>query len=103
MFMQVVAIRAASSRARAFRGCKRVGNGQACLPRAAMGLAVGLLLGGCVTTALPLAKDPADPGVKVAGVGYRSTTASYVSLRPASPDGWQDQNRRVTPPPTNER
>ena len=34
-------------------------------------------------TAVPLAgADPADPGAKVAGVGYRSTIAPYTSLRP---------------------
>ena len=43
--------------------------------------------------------DPADPGAKVAGVGYRSTVAPYSSLRPTVPSSWRDQNDRVAPAP----
>jgi hypothetical protein len=72
--------------------------------RAAPSLLLGSLLAGCVTT-IPLAgrPDPADPGVKVAGVGYRSTIAPYMSLRPVSPSGWRDRNQRVAPTPKSEQ
>jgi len=51
-------------------------------------------------TAVPLAgADPADPGAKVAGVGYRSTIAPYTSLRPTAPSSWREQNDRVAPAP----
>src|SRR6267378_3301767 len=43
-----------------------------------------LTLAGCMPTTVPLAgADPADPGAKVAGVGYRSTIAP---LHQPSPD-----------------
>lgn len=63
------------------------------------GLALAAMtLGGCAVPLAPLAgADPADPGAKVAGVGYRSTTAPYTSLRPTTPSGWKEQNQRVTP------
>jgi hypothetical protein len=65
------------------------------------GMAVtALTLEGCMPTALPLAgADPADPGAKVAGVGYRSTIAPYTSLRPTAPSSWREQNDRVAPAP----
>jgi hypothetical protein len=47
--------------------------------------------------------DPADPRAKVVGVGYSSTTRPYVSLRPATPSGWREQNQRVAPTSKNER
>lgn len=60
-------------------------------------------LGGCTAQTVPLAgADPADPGAGVASVGYRSTVAPYVSLRPTSPSGWREQNQRVTPSPKSE-
>ena len=64
---------------------------------AAVPLAV---LTGCMAATVPLVgpPDPADPGVKVRGVSYRSTLAPYTSLRPASAVGWKEQNRGVTPP-----
>jgi len=59
-----------------------------------------LTLGGCLPTAVPLAgTDPADPGAKVGGVGYRSTVAPYTSLRPTAPSSWREQNDRAAPPP----
>ncbi|MBN9499589.1 MAG: hypothetical protein J0H39_22780 [Alphaproteobacteria bacterium] len=59
-----------------------------------------MMLGGCVLPTAPLVgKDPADPGAKVAGVGYRSSIAPYSSLRPTVPSGWKEQNQRVTPTP----
>jgi len=59
-----------------------------------------LMLGGCLPTAAPLAAaDPADPGARVAGVGYRSTIAPYTSLRPTAPSSWREQNDRVAPTP----
>jgi hypothetical protein len=55
-------------------------------------------LGGCLPTAPLLSgADPADPGVKVAGVGYRSTIAPYSSLRPATPASWRGQSGRGAP------
>jgi hypothetical protein len=49
---------------------------------------------------VPLAgADPADPGAKVVGVGYRSTIAPYTSLRPTAPGSWREQNERVAPAP----
>ena len=57
-------------------------------------------LGGCALPPTPLAgPDPADPGARVAGVGYRSTIAPYTSFRPTAPSGWTEQNQRVTPSP----
>jgi hypothetical protein len=59
-----------------------------------------LTLAGCMPTTVPLAgADPADPGAKVAGVGYRSTIAPYTSLRPTAPSSWREQNDRVAPAP----
>lgn len=57
-------------------------------------------LGGCMPATVALiGSDPADPSVKVAGVGYRSTIAPYTSLRPTAPAPWRQQNERVTPAP----
>src|SRR5258706_6429161 len=69
--------------------------------QALAGMAVtALALGGCMPTTVPLAgADPADPGAKVAGVGYRSTIAPYTSLRPTAPSSWREQNDRVAPAP----
>lgn len=59
-----------------------------------------ITLGGCVLPPAPLVgADPADPGAKVAGVGYRSSIAPYTSLRPTAPSGWSEQNQRVAPAP----
>jgi hypothetical protein len=57
-----------------------------------------LALGGCMPATLASA-DPADPGAKVPGVGYRSTIAPYTSLRPTAPSSWREQNDRVAPAP----
>jgi hypothetical protein len=59
-----------------------------------------LVLAGCMPATVPLVgADPADPGARVAGVGYRSTVAPYSSLRPTAPSSWRDQNDRVAPAP----
>ncbi|MBR0719351.1 hypothetical protein [Bradyrhizobium liaoningense] len=60
---------------------------------------VAIALSGCMpATTSPLASaDPADPGAKVAPVGYHSTTAPYSSLRPATPAPWHDRNDSVAP------
>ena len=63
--------------------------------------AAALTLGGCLPTTVPLAG--ADPGAKVAGVGYRSTIAPYTSLRPTTPSSWREQNDRVAPAPKPDR
>jgi hypothetical protein len=66
--------------------------------------AATLTLVGCLPTTVPLAgPDPADPGARVAGVGYRSTVAPYTSLRPAAPSSWREQNDRVAPAPKSDR
>jgi hypothetical protein len=63
-----------------------------------------LALGGCMPATMPLASaDPADPGAKVPGVGYRSTIAPYTSLRPTAPSSWREQNERVTPAPKSDQ
>jgi hypothetical protein len=95
---QMVAYRAATLSA-----CERLKSDLTLAWRAALGLLVGPLLAGCVTTAPLAGADPADPQAKVANVGYRPTIAPYVSLRPASPTSWKDQNRRVAPTPKNEQ
>jgi hypothetical protein len=64
---------------------------------------VALTLGGCLPAAVPLAgADPADPGARVAGAGYRSTVAPYTSLRPTAPSPWREQNDRVAPAPKSD-
>ena len=65
------------------------------------GVAVAAVtLGGFMTKTVTLVcDDPADPGAKVAGVGYRSTIAPYTSLRPTAPAPWRQQNERVAPAP----
>jgi hypothetical protein len=55
------------------------------------------------TTTQIATTDPADPAVKAARVGYRSTVAPYTSLRPAAPAPWQDRNNAVTPQPKQDR
>jgi hypothetical protein len=51
--------------------------------------AAAATLGGCMPATAPLAgADPADPSVKVARVGYHSTTAPYNSMRPSNPAPW---------------
>jgi hypothetical protein len=57
-------------------------------------------LAGCMPATVPLAgADPADPNVRVAAVGYRSTVAPYTRLRPTAPTGWREHNERVAPAP----
>lgn len=61
-------------------------------------------LGGCTRPAVsPAGADPADPGAKIAGVGYHSTVAPYTSLRPTAPSSWREQNERVAPAPKSGR
>jgi hypothetical protein len=69
------------------------------------GMAItALTLGGCLPATVPLVgADPADPGVKVAGVGYRSTVAPYTRLRPTAPGPWREQNERVAPAPKSDQ
>ena len=63
-----------------------------------------LTLAGCMPTTVPLAgADPADPGAKVADVGYRSTIAPYTSLRPTAPSSWRERNERVAPAPKSDQ
>jgi hypothetical protein len=70
----------------------------------AVSIVLSAVLGGCMPTEVPLVGgDPADPGTRVAGVGYRSTVAPYTSLRPAAPAPWVEQNRGVAPTPQSGR
>jgi len=67
-------------------------------------IAAALTLAACMPATVPLAgADPADPGAKVAGVGYRSTIEPYTSLRPTTPASWREQNDRVAPTPKSGR
>jgi hypothetical protein len=62
-------------------------------------IALAILLSGChPATTQFAARDPADPGAPVRGVGYRSTIAPYTSLRPATPGPWRERNEQITPP-----
>lgn len=67
--------------------------------RTLAGVAVSAFtLGGCLPMAGPLVgADPADPGAKVAAVGYRSTIGHYTSLRPTAPSSWREQNEHAAP------
>lgn len=58
-----------------------------------------LLVGrGCLAPPLVfLGPNPDDPYVPVPPVSYRSVVAPYVSLRPAEPGNWQQQNQSVAP------
>ena len=73
--------------------------------RTSFGMAVTVLaLGGCMPATVPLAgADPADAGAKVAGVGYRSTTAPFTSRRPTAPSSWREQNDRGAPVPKSDQ
>jgi hypothetical protein len=44
-----------------------------------------------------LGPEPSNPKVAVPPVSYRSVIAPYVSLRPAKPINWQQQNQSVPP------
>ena len=66
--------------------------------------AMAVTLGGCLPATVPLAgADPADPGARVAAVGYRSTIAPYTGLRPTAPSSWREQNDRVAPAPKSDQ
>jgi hypothetical protein len=70
-----------------------------------IGLAT-LFLAGCAAIAqnrLLAGADPSDPRSPSRPVGYRSSTAGYVSQRPVSPASWRQQNERVTPPPKSDQ
>lgn len=72
--------------------------------RASVGAGLALLIAGSALSgcAVPIAlkgQDPADPGTKVARVGYQPTIAPYTSLRPTVPGPWRKQNEDVAPSP----
>lgn len=73
--------------------------------RALIGIAAAVLLAGCNTVPnAPLAgADPADAAAPVSAVRSSAVTAGYLSLRPAVPASWRQQNERVTPRPNSER
>ena len=61
------------------------GTGVAWLSHLAGAAVISVMLAGCTRTMPALVgADPADPNVRVASTGYRSTTAPYRSLRPAN-------------------
>ena len=63
-------------------------------------IAAALTLAGCMPATVPLTgADPADPGARAAGVGYRSTVAPYNSLRPTAPSPWRDHDDHAAPTP----
>lgn len=67
-------------------------------------LAVAVAAVGCTPeTTRMAAADPANPAAKVSGVGYRSTTAPYTSLRPSMPASWRERNESVAPKPRREQ
>ena len=69
---------------------------------AVIALAVGA--SGCTPATTRMAgADPADPGARTAGVGYRSTIAPYTALRPSAPAPWRERNESVTPKPRREQ
>ena len=70
------------------------------------GAVIALAIGasGCTPATTRVAgADPADPGARATGVGYRSTIAPYTSLRPSTPAPWRERNDSVTPKPRRER
>jgi len=60
-------------------------------------LAANVAVSGCTAPLALTGQDPADPTVKVAPVGYRSTIAPYSPLRPSTPAPWRERNESVTP------
>jgi hypothetical protein len=55
-------------------------------------------LGGCLRADPPLVGgDPADPGAKVGGASYRSTTAPYTRMRPTVPTNWNGSAPAAAP------
>ena len=66
--------------------------------------AITITAAGCTPATTRVAgADPADPTVRTAGVGYRSTIAPYTSLRPSTPAPWRERNDSVTPKPRREQ
>jgi hypothetical protein len=70
--------------------------------RSAVIAATAAALAGCMPETTRLAgADPADPSAKVAGIGYRSTTAPYTAMRPSVPapsrESWRQRNDSVAP------
>jgi hypothetical protein len=66
-------------------------------------LAISGAVSGCAVPIAMTGSDPADPAVKVAAVGYRSTIAPYASLRPTAPAPWRQRNDSVAPSPKSEQ
>ncbi|MGY2901018.1 hypothetical protein [Bradyrhizobium sp. URHC0002] len=67
-------------------------------------IALAIAASGCTPATTRVADaDPADPGARAAGVGYRSTIAPYTSLRPSTPAPWRERNDSVTPKPRREQ
>ncbi len=59
-------------------------------------LLLGVALSACATAPAYLEK-PADPAAKVPRQTYQPVAGATRTFRPASPKGWEDLNRRVTP------
>lgn len=63
-------------------------------------LCFGLLLGRACGALPPvpfLGPEPSDPYVRVPAVSYQSVVEPYVSLRPAKPQNWKQQNESAAP------
>jgi hypothetical protein len=63
--------------------------------------AASLPMQGCKTSSpfVAAAADPADANAPVAATTHRSTTDTYVRLRPVEPRPWIEQNQGVAPRP----
>jgi len=91
-----------SAQSKAWVAASRAGERRAVLISAIRGtvFVMAVAAAGCTPATTRVAgADPADPAARVAGVGYRSTTAPYTSLRPSTPAPWRERNEGVTPKP----
>lgn len=83
---------------------RSVARGRQIIPRLSGPLwlfALAALLHGCAgaPSSRTVGPDPSNPSARAPAVGYRSTTAPYVTRRPVDPAPWREQNERVAPPP----
>ena len=82
---------------------RSVAIGRQIIPRLSSHLAVGPGQPAAGCTGAPrsptVGPDPSNPSARTPAVGYRSTTAPYVTRRPVDPAPWREQNERVGPPP----
>lgn len=61
-------------------------------------VAISLLVGACAVPIPPYELAvTADPGVLLPPARYADVTAGTRTFRPVSPNGWEDNNIRITP------